>query len=59
MEQRNIVTCKICGKKFIPTGQNVNVSGSDCGQRCPHCGIWTPVPFMIYREIGGKIPGED
>lgn len=57
MEQRNIVTCKICRKKFVPT--RPNVSGLDCGQQCPHCGIWTPVPFLIYREVGGKIPGED
>lgn len=53
----NEVKCKICGEKF--EAKKPNISGKDCGEKCPHCGIWTPIPFSIYREVGGKIPGED
>jgi len=52
----NEVKCKICGKKFVPS--KPNISGLDCGQKCPHCGIWTPIPFQTFRAVGGKIPGE-
>lgn len=56
-KNENTVKCKYCDEEFIPT--KPNVSAGDCGQQCPHCGIWTPIPFQIFRNCGGKIPGED
>ncbi len=53
----NIVTCEKCGEKFIPT--KPNISGGKCGQPCPHCKIWTPIPFLVFRRVGGKFPGEE
>ena len=51
--------CKHCGERFVPDPTKMNASRSGCGQQCPNCGIWTPIPFQLYRELGGKIPGEE
>ena len=49
MQEEEIVTCKICGRQFFalrPVEYDL-----ECGQRCPHCGIWIPVQNVFDKKI--------
>lgn len=59
MADKEECKCKHCGERFVPDPTKMNASRSGCGQQCPNCGIWTSIPFQLYRELGGKIPGEE
>lgn len=50
------VTCENCGECFDITANDVNCNETNVGKPCPHCGIRTAVPFMVYLELGGSAP---
>lgn len=54
--------CVYCGEKIRKSqieGTPQLSDVTDFVTRCPYCGLNTPLPFLMARDLGARIPGED